>query len=197
MAEILMAAANVALVVAFVIYNKSIFQNKSQPNVVSWLLWALLTAVNAITYIIMSVDWVKGALAIVAFFVCAATFFISLLNGKFSKLNLLDVVALVIGLLSITVWLAFDSATYAHLVLQIGMIVPFIPTYSDLWNKKTAENPVPWFMWSAAYLIGALVVVLRWQGQYEDLVFPLRTFVLHFGVGLIALRNAIFYKNSS
>lgn len=196
MSEILAVTASLSHIVAFIIYNKSIFKNESCPNATAWTLWTLMTAINATTYVLMSGDWIKSMLAIVAFLACITTFLLSFCKGKFATLNALDISALLVGLISIAAWQIFRSATYAHLVLQVGMIVPFISIYNDIWNKKRVENPTPWLIWGATYFMGALVVVLRWQGQYEDIIFPLRSFLLHFGVGIVALRNATSRKNT-
>lgn len=173
-------------VTAFLIYHKQIFQGTSHPNITTWTLWAFLSPLNCLSYIAMSNDWIKGLLPIASTSACLAVFVLSLFKGKLSKLNFWDTVALIIGIVSILIWWHYCSAAYANLLLQISIVISFVPTYRGAWKDVNIEKPLPWFVWASAYILTITVVFLRWQGQYQDLVYPINCLLLHAGVGILA-----------
>lgn len=186
MGIILSVLGGVLQLVAFAIYNKQILKGLSKPNAATWTLWMFTSTLNCITYIIMSGDVVKGFLPIASTVACIATFFYALKKGKLSKLNGWDTTVLALGLVSAVVWWIFRSATYANLILQICILVSFIPTYRTVWNDYRTEKALPWFLWSLAYVFVLVAVILRWRGQVQDLVYPINCFVLHLIVGILA-----------
>ena len=176
-------------IAAFIIYHKQILQGTSRPNRTTWTLWVFISTLNCISYIVMSRDIVKGLLPIASTIACIAVFVVSLFKGKLSKLNLGDEIVLVLGFVSLFVWWAYHSATYANLLLQVCIFISFIPTYHGVWGNATNEKALPWFIWSSAYILTIIVVSLRWQGQYQDLVYPVNCLVLHAGVGISSLKK--------
>jgi len=186
---ILGAIAGLIHIVAFLIYNKQMLQGTSRPNIATWTLWLFISTLNCISYIVMSKDWVKGLLPIMSSLACIATFIFSVFKGKLSKLNLWDSIALVVGIIAVLVWWRYRSATHANLILQISIAISFVPTYRGVWKDTSTEKSWPWFIWSSAYILTITVVFLRWQGQYQDLVYPINCLLLHSGVGISSLRK--------
>jgi len=181
--------AGLTHIIAFLIYNKQMLQGLSRPNRATWMLWVFISTLNCASYIVMSRDIVKGFLPIASTIACIAVFVVSLFKGKLSKLNLGDEVALVIGCFSIFIWWGYHSATYANLLLQVCIFISFIPTYRGVWRDVATEKALPWFIWSSAYILTITVVFLRWQDQYQDLVYPINCLLLHAGVGILAFRR--------
>lgn len=186
---ILGVIAGLIHIVAFLIYHRQMLQGTSKPNQATWTLWVFISTLNCISYIVMSGDIIKGLLPIASTAACIAVFVVSLFKGKLSKLNFGDQIALMLGFASIFVWRAYRSATYANLILQICILISFIPTYRGVWKEPSNEKALPWFVWSSAYILTIIVVFLRWQGQYQDLVYPINCLLLHGGVGILSLRK--------
>lgn len=182
-------AGSILHLAAFAIYNRQMIQGTSQPNAATWTLWAFLMILNASSYAVMSGDWVKNILPAAGVFATVSTFFYSLYKGKLSRLDLWDNIALGIGLVSGLAWVYYKSATCANLILQISIVISFVPTYRGVLEDPKKERGLPWYMWSTAYLLNLIVVLLRWQGQYQDLVFPSLCFLLHAPVGLLTRRR--------
>lgn len=188
-AAILGVAAGLIHVVAFIIYHKQMLQRTSRPNRATWTLWVFISTLNCISYIVMSGDIIKGLLPIASTTACIVVFVVSLFKGKLSRLDLEDYIALVFGFVSLFVWWAYRSATYANLLLQVCIVISFIPTYRGVWKDPSNEKSLPWFVWASAYILTITVVFLRWQGQYQDLVYPINCLLLHGGVGILTLRK--------
>ena len=186
MAIALSVVAGLLHILAFAIYNKQIVQGTSQPNSATWTLWVFLTILNVSSYGVMSGDWIKTILPLASSIACILTFCFSLWRGKFSRVDMWDRLALGIGIISGLVWFCFKSATYANLILQASVMVSFVPTYRGVWSDPSKERPLPWYMWTVAYCLGIAVVILRWKGQYQDLVYPINCLVLHAVVGILS-----------
>lgn len=177
-------------IIAFAIYNKQVFQQTSVPKTATWTLWAILTVLNASSYSIMSGDLIKSLLPATSSLACIITFLACLYGGKFSWMDKWDGIAFVIGLVSGFVWWRYQSATYANLILQLAVAISFIPTYRGVWNNPKSEKTFPWYLWSTAYVISITVVLLRWQGQYADLVYPVNCLLLHAMVCLLTKKGS-------
>ena len=187
---VLAMVSGIIQVVAFVLYNKYILKGKTHPNIASWGIWAFITVLNFTSYGVMSDDWVKSLLPTVSSLMCIVTFLLSLAKGKLSKLGLFDTAALVFGLAASLAWWQLQSATYANLILQVGICIGFIPTLRSVWKTPSNEQPLPWFLWTGAYALMIVVVYLRWRGQYQELVYPVECLIAHGLVGVLALRKS-------
>lgn len=181
--------AGLLQLVAFAIYNKQIIHGTSRPNAATWTLWSYLTVLNVASYAVMSNDWVKCILPAASSAACLTTFFYAAYKGKLSKLESLDNVTLLIGIFAGFVWWYFSSAKYANLILQVAVAISFAPTLRGVWINPLIERAWPWFIWSSAYVLNIIMIVMRWRNQYEDLVYPINCLILHATVGLLARRK--------
>lgn len=178
-------------VTAFALYNKQMIQGTSRPNTATWTLWAFLTFLNFGSYKVMSGNWVKSILPLASSIACLLTFLFAIAKGKLSRLNIWDVFALGIGFLSGCAWWWYQSATYANLIMQGSILVSFVPTMRGVRKNPKNEKALPWFIWSSAYILSIAVVLLRWQGQFQDLAYPINCLVLHAAVGVLAKRSKV------
>ncbi len=177
-------------IVGYIVYNYQVMKGSSKPNTATWFLWSLITILNFTSYNIASGDWVKSLLPTISALMVIMTFLLTLLRGKFSKLNKFDNLALVAGLISVLVWWQFNSAVYANLILQAAILIGFVPTYLGVFRNPKNEKPLPWLIWSIVYVLGTLIVLLRWNGQYIDIIYPLVTGLMaHGGMALLSLRK--------
>lgn len=172
---------------AYVVYGRMTGRGEARANTATWILWVFLSALNATSYVLMSGDLMKGAVACAGAVACTVTFAYALSKGKASPIGLWDGAALGVGLLAAAAWLAFRSATYANLILQGGFVVSMIPVYRAVLKDPRAEPPVPWLMWGSAYAVNLCVVILRWRGHAADLAYPCISLVTHSGVGITSL----------
>lgn len=185
------ASAGLLHIVAYAIYNKQMLDKTSQPNSATWITWVFLTVLNASSYKVMSGDLVKCILPFIGFFACVATFGFTLHKGRFSKIDFWDGVSLGFGIFSGLAWWHYRSATYANLIMQLAFAASFIPMYRELWKDPKKEKALPWYLWSSAYALSAVVVMLRWKNQPQDLVYPINGFIFHLVIGLLTKRTGV------
>lgn len=172
---------------AFGTYNLQIIAGSSVPNTATWTLWAFLTTLNFASYLHMSKDWMKSILPAISSFSCMATFLFALYGGKLAGLKPYDMVALFLGIVAGLAWWRYKSSVHAQVILQIALLISFVPTYLGVWENPFVESPAPWFMWASAYFINTIIVIHRWSGKYRDLMNPINLLVLHGGVGVLAI----------
>jgi len=169
------------------IYVRSVLRSSMQPNTASWLIWAYGGVLEAASYIAMSGDWVKWLLPIACNFACVVTFALLLGKGRFAWLSSWEWICLGIDMMGLIVWWHWRSATWAHLVMQIGVPISFVPIFLSVWRNPANEHPLPWVIWSAAYFLGTVTVVLRWQ-EWPEVVFSLNNLICHALIGVLCFR---------
>ncbi|MEY4723010.1 MAG: hypothetical protein RLZZ324_523 [Candidatus Parcubacteria bacterium] len=170
-------------------YAKYVFGIRAgtmRPNTATWTLWVFLSSLNSASYLLASGDPYKSAVALAGTTGCVITFAYALRRGSLRPLEGWDRVALAFGILAGVAWIALRSAGVANLILQAGFAISMIPTYRSLLADPDSEKPAPWLLMAAAYAVNACVVVLRWNGIWFALAYPLLNMVTHAGVGLLS-----------
>jgi len=182
-------AAGILQLATYGLYSWHVSKGKSQPNATTWTVWAFLSVMSASSYTVMTDDFAKYFLLVVSGVANVATFFYALVAGKFMRIQRWDWLVLCLGILSGLVWWEYQSAAYANFIVVVADALAFFPMYRGLWSNPSLEYPLPWFLWTLAYALTVLVIALRWNGHYQDLVSPICMVFLHLAVGLLALRK--------
>jgi len=163
----------------YIAYNRGIFLETCKPQAVSWALWTMATIFNLASYLVMTGDLLKASLSIVSSVACLFTFLCALYKKNYKPLSPIDGITLGIGIISAFAWWQFHSAVYANMILQFAVIAGFIPTYRSVWKNPRNENMATWILFSFAYLSLSITVLLRWNGDIPELIFPLLGLTLH------------------
>jgi len=182
-------AASLLHLGAFITYNRQMLRGDSRPNAVTWGIWAIGATLNGASYFFMNMDVIKALLPLVGSLACIWVFVLSLLKGKLSKPDKADLATLWLGIVAVVVWWTFRSAAYANLLFQVGLVVSIIPTVRGVIRDPGNEKANAWFMWGCAYLLMLCVVLLRWQGIWQDMALPLAGMTTHTLVGALSLRR--------
>ncbi len=175
-------------VLAFGIYNWQTLQGHANPNITSWAVWGFMTLLNFTSYKAMSKDGWKSLLPTISSIQCILTFLLTLFQGQLKGLSTNDSIVLVIGITASLLWWKLKSPTVTNMMLQLGITIGFIPTLQSVWTKPQNEIALCWFLWTISFAFQTIVVILRWKGQKQDLVYPVNCLWLHLVVVLLALR---------
>lgn len=181
--------AGILQLVAFGLYNKQIFKGTSIPNTATWTLWTFLTVLNVSSYAVITADVAKYMLSAASAFATIGTFIYSLFTGKFKKIDFWGWLVVGLGVVAGIVWYWYRSVTGANLIVIGAVTVAFWPLCRALWKDPSLERPLAWYVWAAAYSILTLVIIMRWTGQWVELVYPVSMAALHFYVGWLARRQ--------
>lgn len=174
-------------IIAFLIFNWKTVRGLSRPNAATWGIWAFVATLNCVSYFVMSDDWVKSLQPLAGSLACIGTFAFAMYAGKLTRLRALDALILAIGIAAVVVWFHYRSATFANLVLQAAFAISFIPTFRDIWDDPGKESVVPWFLWGSAYVLLIITVLMRWNGNIAEAVYPFSSFFFHTSVGVLVI----------
>jgi hypothetical protein len=169
---------------AYTDYNRKILRGETNPNGATWAIWSAIALVSTSSYFASTGDIWKSIIPFANILLCIGTFVLALMGGKFKKLGITDWCALAIGIVAVIVW-KMTTAAYGNLIVQVAIIIGFIPTWHGVWNKPSCEKSRPWWIWCVSYGIAGVVVILRWKGQWIDLVYPWLCVFLHASVPIV------------
>jgi hypothetical protein len=182
---IISTLAGLGYCLAYLDYNRNVFTGETKPNGATWAIWSAVSFVSTGSYIANSADFWKSLIPILNIILCIATFVLALVAGKLKKLDVSDWIALGLGLVAALVWAVNKSAQNANLIVQVAIMVGFVPTWRAVWATPASEHPRPWWIWSVSYAVSIIVVLLRWKNQRIDLVYPVVCTVLHASVPIV------------
>lgn len=174
--------------VAYVLYNMQAKLGSSKPNAASWSVWAFLATLNALSYREMSGDAVMTLQFFTGSVACILTFLYVLTIGKFSRLKPKEWGLFTLGLLATLVWWKFRSATGANMIILVAFLISFIPTFEGVLRDPFKETPRSWMLWTLAFLVTTINVVLR-DGKPVTLLTPIVLFLTHGSIALLSAQS--------
>jgi hypothetical protein len=170
----------------YLVYIRKITDGVIRPNAASWSIWTFGAVLESYSYIVVTGDWVKNLLPVTCTVLAIVLFIFCLSRGHFFRPTKLEFGIVVMDCIAILVWWYFSSALYANLLLIVTAIVSFLPIMHNTFVDPESENATPWFLWTVAYGLLGLVVLIRWE-KWEDLIYPLAFFLLHLIVGIMSV----------
>lgn len=172
---------------AYLLYAMQTKVGRSSPKSASWGVWVFITILNALTFNVMSANWVVALQFFAGSLGCTALFFYMLVTGKLKWPTPKEWGIVGIGVVATMVWVIFKNAAYANLIIAFAIAIPFKPMYEELWHDPSKETPRSWILWTLAFLVTTVNVVVNWQGQPLSLVVPIGGAILH---GTVAVLSA-------
>jgi hypothetical protein len=183
--------AGLLSVMAFVLYNWKNLVGATHPNVSSWAVWAFITILNFTSYKKLTGDWVKSLLPTANAVMCILTALLALRTGSFRSLSGIDQLCLLIGIIAGLCWWIFKSKDYAEtlvqILLEVAIVVGFIPTIVEAVNNPSSEPWMSWLLWTVSFGTQYFVVKLTWRGKLIDFLYPVNMFLFHGVVFVFAL----------
>ena len=183
---ILAIISGIGTTLAYLDYNRVVLKGETKPNGATWAIWSTIALISSTSYLASSGDIWKSIIPLVNILLCIGTFVLALVGGKFKKLDVTDWCALAIGIIATVVW-KLTTASYANLIVQVAIVIGFIPTWCGIWKTPSCEKPRPWWIWFVSYGIAAVVVILRWKHQWVDLVYPVLCVFLHASIPILGI----------
>jgi hypothetical protein len=178
-------AASLTLLAGYWFYNKKIAKSDIRPNATTWGLWAAASFPVVLVYFDLTGDWVKNLLPLTCAIAAIGTFVHMMIRGSFQKPNRIELEIAALDVAVILYWVACDDPFITSIFLEIDIWITFIPILQTTWNHPETEDPKPWIIWTVAYTLFTIVVLLRWE-QWWDLILPVNYVVQHGLVGVFA-----------
>jgi hypothetical protein len=177
--------------VGYFLYFFQIKKGESNPKLVTWGLWSLLSILNFASYremtnFIYSLQFFSDAV------LCIVIFFYAYFHKNMKVWNKEDSVVALLGILSMIYWWQFKEASFANIIICLCYIVSFYPTIKEVRKNPNTENPVSWYICALAYGFTSYEVYLDEDSQQVDFLSPILLLILHLLVALFAKRRKIF-----
>lgn len=180
--------AGLLSILAFVLYNWKNFAGQTHPNISSWAVWACISILNFTSYRKLTGDWVKSVLPTTNSIMCISTALLALRTGSLESLSSIDKICFCLGVVAGTSWWLFKSASFAQIILQITIVIGFIPTLVGVWGRPSSEPVLSWCLWTGAFITQYFAVMFTWSGKQIEFLYPVNMMVFHGAVFVLALR---------
>lgn len=172
----------------YYIYNKHLASDEIRPNATSWFLWAIGGVMVVLLYHDLAGDWVKEFLPFVCSLALIATFVHMAVKGSFQRPDRLDLEVFILDLVVVMYWVVSDNPFLANVFLELDIWITFVPIIRSTAKKPETEEPRPWLVWTVAYALFTIVVILRWE-KWWDLLLPVNYLILHGIIWFLAKRQ--------
>ncbi len=173
--------AGIIQVCGYWIYNRKLAKNEIRPNVTSWAIWGIGSFIAYALYSDLANDWVKEFLPLVCAIAAVATFVHMAVRGSFQKPDRTDVQIFALDIAVVSFWIYSNDPILSNVLLELDIWISFAPILRSTWKHPETEDATPWKLWSVAYLLFTIAVIMRWE-KWWDLLLPLNYLVLHVAI---------------
>ena len=185
--EVLSLIASVFTFLSVASYFKQLVKGESIPNPATWLIWLAVTLLNTLTYfkVVEGNIWTSLVSIVLTIGFCVVFIYASI-NGKFAKLERLEIISLVLAVLIGIFWQTTGNAIIANLLIQVIFLISFYPTIVGLLRRKLKEKALPWIFAVISCSILITSVIMNWeQGGWVALAFPIIRMIGNGSVAII------------
>ena len=153
--ELIGLISGILIVVSAIPYSIRTYQRKVHPNIISWSLWTFIGLALLLTY--RSSGATTNVWAAVFGFTNPLIVTLVALKRQYerTKLNKLDMICLVFGLIALAMWLFMkenkELVQYALYVAIVADSFACLPTIAFLWKSPDQDRPFAWGLFSVAY----------------------------------------------
>jgi hypothetical protein len=198
--SVLGVLAAVFQVSGYLLYIRNFLKRSIRPNAASYLMFAYGTSLVAF------LAWQNGAVLpeLLLLFACAMMSVIVALMclrknatepvDRFEAIIFSADLWLTIGY-AVLVFAHVDKAAYAAIFLFLGNVTTltsFMPILRSTWRDPRREQPLPWLIWSLAYmLLTAATLVTTGFDRPVLLIYPVANVVLHVAMAFFSVRKSI------
>jgi hypothetical protein len=152
---------------AYVPYILSILRKETKPNRASWIIWAIVSSIIALSYreagasyaFLAPVGYVIGSIIVVM---------LSIRNGV-GGWTLFDRRCLIGAAISLVLWRILESPMSALLINLFIDLLGTLPTLRKAWYQPETESKVAWSMFSLGTIVN-LFAIEKWS--FSMAVYP-------------------------
>lgn len=170
----------------FILYRRQMKRKHSTPNIAMWSVGMFLTLLNALTFRAMSGDPAATLQFFVGFLGCSYIFFYALTKRHFKWPGPMEVVTIFLGVVGGVIWFKFRQATWANMIVFLALAISTWPTFLAVYRDPFKDSPCSWIMWTTAYVITTINVMLRPDWHAVALVNPALSIIEHAAVAFLS-----------
>jgi len=158
----------VVTLIGYSFYITSIAQGKTHPHSFTWIIWGLGCGVVVAAQLAKhegAGTWANG----LTFIICCLIVMLSIKNGE-KTITRSDKISLVLGLISIPLWLVTKDPLYAVVLIVIADCFGFYPTFRKSYNKPFEENSWMYIFDVVKQMLSMLAMA---HGTFTAILYPL------------------------
>jgi uncharacterized protein len=200
--DLLGLIAAVLQVAGYVVYIRNFRKNAIKPNAASFLMFAYGTSLLAFLEWKSGADWALLALPFACAGLGVVVGLMCLRKGATEPIDWFEARAFWtdIWLTVFYMFFAFGLGDATRFVVpfliatNLSAIVCFVPILRSTFQSPERELPLPWVIWTAAYLLLTLVTVMA-NGFVNPvlLLYPMLNAALHMAMVALCLRKPVTY----
>ena len=168
----ILAAALQAL--GYILYARLFLRKVIRPNAASSFMFAYGTALLVLLESSDGASWPMLALPATCAFMSIFIALLCLRKGATEKVDRVEAVAFSADVWLTALWAAIafgygDISPYSAGFLLAGNVTTltaFFPVLRSTWKTPEREQPLPWLVWTSAYIVLAVVTFLADRGQH-------------------------------
>lgn len=166
--EFIAYIAAAIMVGGMVPYILDIIKGKTQPNLVSWITWTLLTCIG--TFAALSEGAVTTAILSGASTVSTLLVVILGIRNGIKRYTLLDIVCQVLAILGIILWQTTQDASVAIAIVVFTDMIACLPTIRHAWRSPHAET---WPTFATGAVGAGITIFTITHMSFAALAYPL------------------------
>ena len=159
--------AGIISLAAYVPYILSILRKETKPNRASWIIWAIVSTIIALSYREAGASY--AFLAPVGYVIGSTIVFILSIRHGVGGWTPFDRKCLIGAAISLVVWRIFDSPMSALLINLFINLLGTLPTARKAWYQPETEDKVFWILVSLGSIVN-LFAVENWT--FSMAVYP-------------------------
>lgn len=184
MSQFLTIFASIFSVYGYYTYYSDLNRKQIKPNRWSWLIWSFATSLETITYNEISGDIVKVLVFSISCLSCLVITLAVWKKSIWEKPDWTEIFSVSTCFIALILWLVFNSALWAHVILLVSLPIAFIPTYRSAYEDYKTENSKAWLFWTIGDILIIGLVLFR-LSKNEELGYAMIEFICHALVLLI------------
>ncbi len=171
--------AGIISLAAYAPYIRSILRKETKPNRASWIIWAIVSTIIALSYREAGASY--AFLAPIGYVIGSTIVFILSIRHGVGGWTPFDRRCLIGAAISLVLWWAFNSPMSALLINLFINLLGTLPTLKKVWYQPETESKVAWSLFSLGTLIN-LFAIEKWI--FSMAVYPVSMLFL---VGMVTV----------
>lgn len=175
-------------IAGYVFYYFAIKKDTISPNRWSWIIWAVATLVETLTYHESFGSLFESSIFYISSTACIVITLLIWRVAKWKKPDGTEIFSVIACVLSMIVWYLYQTAFWAHIIMLIALPVAFIPTFKSARIDYKHEDTPAWGLWTIGDLFCFFFIFLENKTQ-EELYYISIEFFCHCSIFVL-----VFYQ---
>jgi len=172
--EILSILSGLMMAGVIAFYLRQVVNASSIPNPATWFIWFVVLGLNTVTYYFVS----RGNIwRVITPAVTTAGILVILIyafaKGRIGKVGTVEVVCLCLATVIGIFWKTTKDSNLSNLMLQIVLLISFVPTVVGLLRGNLREKSPPWDLAVLSYSLLIISILIGRSWTWIQLAHPI------------------------